>query len=100
MFFRRRHTRPRTEGCGYLVLTCFVTCFLLVLNSAVVSTFYPPLAAAGPSFMRHARVAQMFMYLGPVVLIFLEWWIVDLAVEAVTPVRPGRDDDDPPSHSD
>jgi hypothetical protein len=75
-----------------LALTCFVTCFFLVLNSAVVSIFYPPLAAAGPGLLRHPRVAQMIMYLAPVVLIFIEWWIVDLAVELVTPARHGVDD--------
>lgn len=99
MFYRRHQRMPRADGCGYLVLTCIVTCLLLVLNSMVVSDFYPRLAAAGPGFLREPRVAQMFMYLGPIVLIFLEWWLVDLAVEAVTPIRKrqGGDKDDRPS---
>lgn len=94
MFLRRRGKGPRTEGCGYLLATCIVTCFLLMLNSAIVSNFYPALAAAGPSFMRHPRVAQMFMYLGPVVLIFFEWWIVDVVVDLVTPNRSNADQGD------
>ena len=87
MFRTRRRTSTRRDGCGFLVLTCLFTCFFLVLNSGLVSRFYWQLADAGPAFVRHPRIAQMLMFLGPVMLLFLEWWIVDFVVESLTPRR-------------
>jgi hypothetical protein len=87
MFRTRRRTSTRRDGCGFLVLTCLFTCFFLVLNSGLVSRFYWQLADAGPEFLRNPRVAQMLMFLGPVMLLFLEWWIVDFIVESLTPRR-------------
>ena len=93
---RRAETGPRRDGCGFLILTCLFTCFFLVLNSGLVSRFYPEIAAAGPALLRHPRVAQMLMFLSPVVLLFVEWWLVDFVVETVTPRRRAQPDRPPP----
>ena len=90
MFGRRNHTPIRRDGCGFLVLTSLITGLFLVLNSALVWRFYPNLAAAGPAFLQHNRIAQMALFLGPVILIFAEWWIVDFVVETLSPRRPRR----------
>jgi len=93
MFRTRRRTEHRRDGCGFLILTCLFTCLFLVLNSALVSRFYWEVAAAGPAFLSDPRIAQMLMFLGPVVLLFIEWWIVDFVVETVSPRRRSRDQD-------
>jgi hypothetical protein len=60
------------------------------LNSALVVKFYPPLADSGPDFLRYPRVIQMMMFVAPIVLVFVEWWLVDLVVGVVTPRRKTR----------
>lgn len=88
-----RNSQSRPEGCGFLALTCLFTCFFLILNSALTVRFYPQLSAFAPSLLQHPRVEQMMMFLGPVLLIFVEWWLVDLIVDALSPLSrlpPGR----------
>lgn len=85
IFGRRGHARTRRDGCGFVVLTCFFSCFFLILNSLLLKELYPHLAQAGPAFLEHPRVVQAVMFIGPVALMFLEWWLVDLVVDLVTP---------------
>lgn len=87
MFFKRRRAEAAQDGCGFLLLTCIFTCLLLVLNCFAVSWVYSALAEVGWEFLRQSRVQQMSMFLAPVALMFLEWWLVDLIVDLVTPRR-------------
>ncbi len=86
-FTKRRRARDRRDGCGFLLLTCVFTCFFLVLNSALVAKAYPALAQLGPDLLSHPRVKQIMMFVGPVALVFVEWWLVDLVVDVLTPKR-------------
>jgi hypothetical protein len=63
------------------------SCLFLVLNSALISTLYPQLAQSGPAFLRHPRVMQAVMFIGPVLMVFVEWWLADLVIDLVTPKR-------------
>ena len=69
------------------MLTCLFTCFFLILNSFAVSSFYPVLIQGGPALLREQRVEQIVMFVAPVALIFVEWWVVDLVVDVLTPRR-------------
>ena len=89
-FTKRRKAKDRRDGCGFLILTCVFTCVLLVLNSALLTKFYSPLAQLGPDFLLHPRVKQIMMFVGPVALVFIEWWLVDLVVDLLTPRRKTR----------
>jgi len=84
-FLRRRTNGPRRDGCGFVLLTFFFSCLLLVLNSALISRFVPPLMEAGPAFLARPGLVQAVLFIGPVVLVFVEWWLVDLVVELVSP---------------
>lgn len=86
-FFRRRSSGPRRDGCGFVLLTFVFSCLFLVLNSALIGKFVPPLLDAGPAFLRRLGVVQAVLFAGPVILIFVEWWLVDLVVALVTPQR-------------
>jgi hypothetical protein len=72
------------------------SCLFLVLNSALISKLLPPLLEAGPAFLRRPGVIQAALFAGPVMLIFVEWWLVDLVVVLVTPQREAEP---PPSES-
>ena len=84
-FTKSRRGEPRRDGCGFLLLTCVFTCFLLALNCVAVARLFPLFADAGPALFRDARVQQVTMFIAPVVMVFCEWWVVDLIVELVTP---------------
>lgn len=86
-FFRRRSSGPRRDGCGFVLLTFLFSCFFLVLNSALIGKFAPPLMDAGPALLRRPGVVQAVLFAGPVILIFVEWWLVDLVVAVLTPQR-------------
>lgn len=86
-FTKRRKAKDRRDGCGFLILTCIFTCLFLVLNSALVAKAYPAVAQLGPELLSHPRVKQIMMFVGPVALVFFEWWVVDLVVDVVTPRR-------------
>ena len=90
-FIRSRPGEARRDGCGFLLLTCLFTCFLLVLNCLAVARLYPWIAAATPGFLRDSRMQplahQLTMFIAPVVLTFCQWWLVDLIVELLTPRR-------------
>ncbi len=84
-FWRRPNRKTRRDGCGFVVLTCFFSCFFLILNSVLLRELYPRLAQTGPTILRNPRAIQAVMFIGPVALMFLEWWLVDLVVDLVTP---------------
>ncbi|MCU0872090.1 MAG: hypothetical protein MUE50_07075 [Pirellulaceae bacterium] len=86
-FLRRRTTGPRRDGCGFVLLTFLFSCFFLVLNSALISRFVPPLMETGPAYLARPGIVQATLFTGPVILVFVEWWLVDLVVQLVTPRR-------------
>ena len=95
-FLGRRSRGPRRDGCGFVLLTFLFSCLFLVLNSALISKLLPPLLEAGPAVLRRPGVVQAILFAGPVMLIFVEWWLVDLVVVLVTPHHAAEP---PPSES-
>ena len=97
-----RSAPNRRDGCGFLVLTCLFSCLFLVLNSILVVRTYPVLATLGPAILRNRGVEQMIMFAGPVLLIFVEWWLVDTIVDGLghLGLRRGRRAPFPPRHPD
>lgn len=92
-FLRRRSKGPHRDGCGFVSLTFLFSCSFLILNSALISKFVPPPEAA-PWLLARPGVNQAVLFVGPVILIFVEWWLADFVVGLVTPQR----DPDPLPH--
>lgn len=65
------------DGCGYLVMTCFITCCFLVLNCVLLRVGYLALAPIGPEFLRNPKIVQGLLFLGPLAMMFIQWWLVD-----------------------
>jgi len=64
-------------------LTFLFSCFFLLLNSALISRLVPAPETA-PGLLARQGVNQAVLFVGPVILIFVEWWLVDLVVALVT----------------
>jgi hypothetical protein len=77
-------------GCGFLLLTVLVSCFLLVLNGLIVTNVYAVSAESLPDVLRDRRWSQAIVFLGPVVLLVVQWWAYDVTVDWLWPTRPAK----------
>ena len=64
-----------------MLTTCGWIFFLLAINSALVSRFGVSLMEYGPDFLRRDKVVQMILFISPVVMLFIEWWLLDLLMD-------------------
>lgn len=76
---KRKKSSGVMGGCGFALATTLFGCVLLVLNGGVVAAVYFALAANGPEIMRHPGLSQLVLYLGPIILLYLEWSLTDFA---------------------
>lgn len=77
---------PRTRlGCGYLLFVVLISCVLLTINGLIVTNAYYAVAVTLPPGAVHPRFGQAIVFLGPVLLLFIEWWIFDVATDWLRP---------------
>lgn len=77
---------PRTRlGCGYLLFVVLISCVLLTINGLIVTNAYYTVAVTMPPGSVHPRLGQTIVFLGPVLLLFIEWWIFDVATDWLRP---------------
>jgi len=74
-------------GCGFILLTVLVSCTLLVLNGMIVSNVLNSIRASLPPPLSEQRWMQTFYFLGPVLLLVVQWWAYDVAVDWLWPMR-------------
>jgi hypothetical protein len=75
---KRSRDSAGRDGCGHLLLTCFAICFLLAVNALLVAMMFTWARQQGNHWVQQSKIAQGLVFLGPVALIFAEWWLVDL----------------------
>lgn len=66
------------DGAWFQLSTCLFMCVLLVLNVAFIGSLYRTLAPDGPEFLRHPKAEQMFLLIGPLAVLLLQWWLIDV----------------------
>ena len=77
---------PRTRlGCGYLLFTVVISCVLLTINGLIVTNAYYTIAVSMPPGSIHPRLGQTIVFLGPVFLLFIEWWVFDVTTDWLRP---------------
>ena len=84
---RHPHT-PALRGCLILGATLFIASLLFVVNGVVIGMVYAQISPNGPPWLREAKVAQILMFVGPIVLLVVQWWIFDFVSDRVA--RLGR----------
>ena len=70
-----------------MIVSLLLTCLLLGINGLIVSTMYAAMSEGLPDSVRQPRIAQAIVFLGPVLLLVLEWWIFDVALDWLDPKR-------------
>lgn len=82
----RSQPAPRTRlGCGYVLMSMFITCLLLVINGLIVTSIFFALTAPMPPGSVHPRLGQGIVFLGPILLLIVEWWAFDVASDWLRP---------------
>jgi hypothetical protein len=71
----RLRNRSRRSGCGLLLVTCAVTCALVVVNRVVVSSVYSVLVSAE---LDHPKLRTLVSMLAIAGLLIPEWWFLDV----------------------
>ena len=75
-------------GCGFLVVAALLSCVLLGINGLIVMNLVNAVLPTLPSEWRHqARFGQAVVFVGPLVLLVIEWWICDVTIDWLRPVR-------------
>lgn len=79
-------------GCGHLLGSLVLGCLLLTLNGVAVASLYHASTNQLSEFWRNPRVAQGVLFLGPLILLVVEWWSIDVLVDYLRPVT-GREEE-------
>ena len=78
----KARSHARRDGCGFLIGTSVFTCLFLIINGVVLTTLYQWLYPGGPpDSTQEAKVVQILLFIGPVLLLFVEWSVIDLLVQ-------------------
>jgi hypothetical protein len=84
--------QPKTRlGCGFLCVSVLLTCILLAINGLIVANVYYASRPGLPDALQDQRVAQAIVFLGPIFLLFIEWWICDVALDWLRPMQQPAD---------
>ena len=77
-------------GCGHLVALLVVTSVLLVIDTFAVSLAYQAWSEYRGPRADNPRIVQAVLIIGPLVLLFLQYWLYDRVRDLVfKPANPG-----------
>ncbi|MGB7343409.1 MAG: hypothetical protein WBD20_04310 [Pirellulaceae bacterium] len=65
------------SGCLFALTSATITCVLLFINGAIVMTLLKTLSRSGVDWARDPRLMQFVLLLGPVILVVLQWMLLD-----------------------
>ena len=84
----KSHLPPKTRlGCGFLCVSALLTCVLLAINGLIVMNLVNAVLPVLPSDLKDHRVDQAIVFLGPLLLLVIEWWACDVAIDWLRPVE-------------
>ncbi len=68
--------RPRA-GCLMIMATALFACALLFFNGSIVMAVIDALRESDAGWVPEDQVAQFVVLLGPVLLLVVQWWLID-----------------------
>ncbi len=84
--------RTRRDGCGFALGTSVFTCLLLILNGILVTAIYQWSYPDGPpTSLQKVKFVQVFLFVGPVLLLFLEWTLFDFGIRRILMARRAKE---------
>jgi hypothetical protein len=76
-------TPARGDGCGFYIATIIFTSLMLILNGVVAMAVYKGVYPEPPGSVQQIKVIQMFLFVGPVLLLFVEWTLFDFVLKRI-----------------
>ena len=73
-------------GCGFLLITCLISCLLLVIDSFIVHVLYEMYASSGPQWLTLPNVGRIIVLICPVLLLLCQWWLYDKLVDFINSI--------------
>jgi hypothetical protein len=70
-----------------LLVSALLTCVLLGINGLIVMNVMHAVLPSLPDEWRNPRAAQAVVFLGPLGLLFVEWWVCDVTLDWLRPLR-------------
>ena len=67
----------RESKLMFLVWTCVVSCLLFIANQPLVGALYLFAGSFWPELLESQGARQFALLLGPILLLFAEWWLID-----------------------
>jgi hypothetical protein len=77
----RAGARPMADGCGNWLFTCLISLLFLLLNVALIQNTYKMFVPLAPEYLQDVRMAQAIAILGPILLLLIEWWLVEFLAD-------------------
>ena len=81
---------PRRDGFRFVLGTCAVTCVLLVLNGVLVASIYFHTSGTDSVLARYPKLTQAVVFMAPIVLVIIQWWIIDIVSRILARRRGNR----------
>jgi hypothetical protein len=73
-----------------MILTCVFSCLFLVMNSILVSSLFVWVFQFKMGFLTNPRIQQLIVFCLPVLMVFAEWWVIDMLVRRLTKREPNE----------
>lgn len=71
------------QGCLFATASTLLTCFMLFINGGLVAAICNAALRSGANIMRTQGVHQFCLFVGPVVLVVIQWMMIDYVVNRV-----------------
>ncbi|QDU93741.1 hypothetical protein [Lignipirellula cremea] len=78
----KKSRRFRGDGCGFVLLTCLFMCCALLLNGMVAMV---AVSALRSTLLADERLHGFVLFLMPIGMLVIQWWIVDQVVDWLSP---------------
>jgi hypothetical protein len=74
---RRSLIKPTSSGCLMIVGSALLSCILLFFNGGFIMALLHAFADQGWTFTNDDRITQFIVLIGPVLLLIIQWMILD-----------------------
>jgi hypothetical protein len=80
-------TKSARLGCGFIALIVLASCALLAINGLIVLNLLESTRESLPPVLKQQRWMQTIAFLGPVLMLVVQCWAYDVAVDWLWPMR-------------
>jgi hypothetical protein len=70
-------------GCLFATVSTLATCLLLFVNGGLVAAICSAASRSGVSILSNTGVHQFFLFVGPVVLVVIQWMMIDYVTSRI-----------------